>query len=125
MCEEVNASYKWKKLCNVVVCSCGKIQVYRYLNVVDICTQCGTYELCVYMCVYIYIYCIYLWKGTAVAQRLRYCATNRKVAGSIPDGVIGIWLGGPQGRSGQVREISLPPGFDPRTVQPVVSRYTD
>jgi len=28
--------------------------------------------------------------GTAVAQWLRCCATNRKVAGSIPDGVIGI-----------------------------------
>jgi hypothetical protein len=34
-------------------------------------------------------------------------------------------LGGPQGRSGQVRKISSPPGFDPRTVQPVSSRYTD
>ena len=34
-------------------------------------------------------------------------------------------LGGPQGRSGQVRKISPPPGFDPRTVQPVGSRYTD
>jgi len=29
-------------------------------------------------------------------------------------------LGGPQGRPGQVRKI-----FDPRTVQPVASRYTD
>ena len=29
--------------------------------------------------------------GTAVAQWLRRCATNRKVAGSIPDGVIGIF----------------------------------
>ena len=28
---------------------------------------------------------------TAVAQWLRCCATNRKVAGSIPDGVIGIF----------------------------------
>jgi len=28
--------------------------------------------------------------GTAVAQWLRCCATNGKVAGSIPDGVIGI-----------------------------------
>ena len=30
-------------------------------------------------------------------------------------------LGGPQGRSGRVRKISAPPppGFDPRTVQPV------
>jgi hypothetical protein len=35
------------------------------------------------------------------------------------------WLGGPDNRSEQVRKISLPPGFDPRTVQPVVSRYTD
>jgi len=34
-------------------------------------------------------------------------------------------LGGPQGRSGQVRKISPPPGFDPRTVQPLASRYTD
>jgi hypothetical protein len=31
-----------------------------------------------------------MW-GTAVAQWLRCCATNRKVAGSIPDGVIGIF----------------------------------
>ena len=34
-------------------------------------------------------------------------------------------LGGPQGRSGQVRKISPPPGFDPRTVQSEASRYTD
>ena len=34
-------------------------------------------------------------------------------------------LDGPQGRSGQVRKISPPPGFNPRTVQPVGSRYTD
>ena len=34
-------------------------------------------------------------------------------------------LGVPQGRSGQLRKISPSPGFDPRTVQPVASRYTD
>ena len=34
-------------------------------------------------------------------------------------------LGGPQGRSGLVRKISPPPGFDPPTVQPVSSRCTD
>ena len=28
---------------------------------------------------------------TAVAQWLRYCVTNRKVGGSIPDGVTGIF----------------------------------
>jgi hypothetical protein len=32
--------------------------------------------------------------------------------------------GGQQGRSGQMRNISPSPGFDPRTVQPVASRYT-
>jgi hypothetical protein len=34
-------------------------------------------------------------------------------------------LGGPQSRSGRVRKISPQPGFDPRTVQPAASRYTD
>ena len=32
-------------------------------------------------------------------------------------------LGGPQGQSGWVRKISPPTGFNPRTVQPVASRY--
>ena len=35
------------------------------------------------------------------------------------------WLGGPQSRSGRVWKISNPKGFDPRTVQPVASGYTD
>jgi uncharacterized protein YktB (UPF0637 family) len=30
-------------------------------------------------------------RETAVAQWLRYCATNQRVAGSIPDGVNGIF----------------------------------
>jgi len=34
-------------------------------------------------------------------------------------------LGGPQSRSGRVRKISPTPGFDPQTVQPVGTRYTD
>jgi hypothetical protein len=34
------------------------------------------------------------------------------------------WVG-PQGRSGETRKISLPPGFDSQTLQPVTSRYTD
>ena len=34
-------------------------------------------------------------------------------------------LGGTQGQSGRMRTISPPPGFDPRTVQPVAIRYTD
>jgi hypothetical protein len=35
---------------------------------------------------------IYINMGTAVAQWLRYCATNRKVAGSIPAGVSGFFI---------------------------------
>jgi hypothetical protein len=34
-------------------------------------------------------------------------------------------LGESQGLSGRVRKISLPPGFDPRTVQPVASGSTN
>ena len=34
-------------------------------------------------------------------------------------------LGGPQGRSGRVRKILPSLGFDPWTIQPVASRYTD
>ena len=37
---------------------------------------------------------------------------------------IGGWVG-PQGRSGRVKKISPPPGFDPWTVHPIASRYTD
>jgi len=38
----------------------------------------------------------FYWKGTAVAQWLRCCATNRKVAGSIPGGVFGVFHYGPE-----------------------------
>jgi hypothetical protein len=31
-------------------------------------------------------------RGTAVAQWLRYCGTNQKVAGSIPDGVMEFFI---------------------------------
>jgi hypothetical protein len=54
---------------------------------------------------------------------------QRHAPGALPQGMtrypIYRRLGGPQGRSGRVRKISPPPGFDPRTVQPVASRYTD
>jgi hypothetical protein len=34
-------------------------------------------------------------------------------------------MGGPKDRSGWVRKISPPPGFDPRNVHPVASRFAD
>ena len=34
-------------------------------------------------------------------------------------------LGGLQGQSGQMQKISPQLGFDPRTVQPIASHYTD
>ena len=41
------------------------------------------------------------------------------------DPVPTVRVGGPHSRSGRVRKISPPKGFDSRTVQPVASRYTD
>jgi len=35
---------------------------------------------------------LYIFWGTALAQWLRCCATNRKVAGSIPAGVSGFFI---------------------------------
>jgi hypothetical protein len=42
---------------------------------------------------YYYYYYYFLWhcSPALVAQQLRHCATNRKVAGSILDGVTGIF----------------------------------
>jgi hypothetical protein len=34
-------------------------------------------------------------------------------------------LDGPQGWSGRMRKILIPPEFDPRAIRPVASRYTD
>jgi len=34
---------------------------------------------------------VYTIRGTRWCSWLRHCATNRKVAGSIPDGVIGVF----------------------------------
>jgi len=39
-----------------------------------------------------YFIVLLIGSGTAVAQWLRCCATNRKVAGSIPDGVSGFFI---------------------------------
>jgi len=41
---------------------------------------------------YLYLRCFLLYVGTAVAQWLRCCATNPKVAGSIPAGVRGFFI---------------------------------
>ena len=35
---------------------------------------------------------LYMFRGTAVAQWLRCCVTNRKVAGSIPADVSGFFI---------------------------------
>ena len=51
------------------MCSVEQVLVHKMVNKILICCN---HEL-----------------GTAVAQWLRCCATNRKVAGSIPAGVVG------------------------------------
>jgi len=40
----------------------------------------------------VYTVCANRFNMNAVAQWLRFCATNRKVASSIPAGVIGIFI---------------------------------
>jgi len=54
---------------------------------------------------------------------------QRHAPGALPPGktryALYRRLGGPQGRSGQERKISPPPGFDLPTVQPAASRYTN
>jgi hypothetical protein len=66
----------------------------------------GSYPFnCVYMCVCVkvcnipvftvrfrFINCTFQTLGTAVAQGLKCCATNRKVAGSIPPSVSGFFI---------------------------------
>jgi hypothetical protein len=39
-----------------------------------------------------FIKAIVFWWGTAVAEWLRFCATNHKVAGSIPDSVMEFFI---------------------------------
>ena len=46
--------------------------------------------VCMYVCMYLLTY--YVKQRTAVAQWLRCCVTNRKVAGSIPAGVSGFFI---------------------------------
>jgi len=55
--------------------------------------------------------------------------SQRHSPASLPPGKIRYPLyrrvSGAQDQSGRVRKISPPRGFDPRTLQPVVSQYTD
>jgi len=66
----------------------GLIQSYRPRHVLTDCLSSGRL---VHAVLQYFILHIYKQWGTAVAQWLRRCATNRKVAGSIPAGVIEIF----------------------------------
>ena len=68
------------------MCVCVRECVYMYMLVLYKCEfkHSVSYQQEEKLC-YIYV------QNTAVAQWLRCCATNRKVTGSIPDGVIGIF----------------------------------
>ena len=50
---------------------------------------------------------------------------QRQAPAALPPGKESRYPIGPQGRSGRMRRISPQPEFDPRTVHPVASRYTD
>ena len=55
------------------------------------------------------------YSGTAVAEWLRWCVTNRKVAGSIPAGVIGNFI--------DILPIALWPGVDSASKRNVYRDY--
>jgi hypothetical protein len=59
-------------------------------------------------------------RGEGSASRLGRSLTPRKTRY-----LLYRRLGGPQCRYGYVRKILPPPGFDPRTVQAMASRYND
>jgi hypothetical protein len=50
---------------------------------------------------------------------------QRHAPAVLPQYTLHRRLGGPQGRSGRVRKILPPPGFDARTVHPVASRRAE
>jgi hypothetical protein len=58
-----------------------------------------------------------LWGPLMVTQWLRYCATNRKVAGSIQDGVIGIFhLHNPSDRTMALGSTQPPTEMSTRSI---------
>ena len=72
-------------VCILCVYVCIMYVMYVYMMFVYV-------YMCIYVCMYVYLYVYgYVCMGTAVAQWLRCCATNWKVAVSIPDDVIGIF----------------------------------
>jgi len=66
-------------------------------------------------------------KKTAVKVKERYVWTLSLISALDPSNgkVHKVWEDGHQDRSAGVLNISSPPGFGPRTVQSVASRYTD
>ena len=92
-------------------------------------TGCACVWLCVCVCERECV-CVCVCVSVSVCVSVWACEGSASRPGrSLPPGKtrypLHRRLGGSQGRSGQVRKISPPPGFDPRTVPPVASRYTD
>jgi hypothetical protein len=62
--------------------------------------NCILFMCIVDLCILIVYSCLHFNWGTRWRSSLRHCTTSRKVAGSIPDGVIGIFhLHNPSGRT--------------------------
>jgi len=62
-----------------------------YILSLLLCYKSATFFLSDLIALIIFLKCTN-WEGTAVAQWLRCCATNRKIAGSIPAGVSGFFI---------------------------------
>ena len=66
--------------------------LFFFSRVTPLCTVHHHHHYYYYYYYYVYVLVVIFSWGTAVAQWLRCCVTNRKVAGSIPAGVIGIFI---------------------------------
>jgi len=77
-----------KMICTRSAISFAAVDLYlQQMNFTKLLLWCWTEK-------HIWIICVRYWltEGTAVAQWLRCCATNQKVAGSIPAGVSGFFF---------------------------------
>jgi hypothetical protein len=81
----------WPTSCAVTVLGSGIVHGAGFPVPTDTYVYCDTAVQLTGVSVQLVYSQYYQRMGTAVAQRLRCCTTNRKVAGSIPDGVIGIF----------------------------------
>ena len=87
----------WGRLCPSFYVACPYVFVLQCFisialkHVSNFPTYCQRYCLKTFLCPLHLSNCFWFGEGTRWRSWLRHCFTSRRVAGSIPDGVIGIF----------------------------------